>query len=234
MNADLFADQDLVIPSGWCHPGAVAALLDAQHYLGPSPRGEAWSDEFGAIVLGPPTSRNIPGHWFELIRWCLLPGVKNAGSRQWAAMIRALRARHPEVTTIVSYSDPSVGHTGALYRACNWLWAPTWHRLRPPPTGNGAWIAGEAQSVKDRWVFCVRPDPQRAAILQIDDGGVLARFPWAVYQEPGGVPYAPWRAHNAASRRSVGNLQKGPERHEANEAKNEAEAEAPNEEGLRR
>jgi len=78
-----------------------------------------------------------------------------------------LLAQFPEVTTCVSYSDPSVGHTGALYKACNWQWAPTWHRLKPPPTGNGSWDGQTQQSVKDRWIFRLRPDAQRADILRV-------------------------------------------------------------------
>ena len=77
------------------------------------------------------------------------------------------------MTTVVSYSDPSVGHTGALYKACNWTWAPTWHRLRPPPTGNGSWKNGEAQSVKDRWVCILAPDTRRDEILRVKDDAIL-------------------------------------------------------------
>jgi hypothetical protein len=73
------------------------------------------------------------------------------------------------VTTLVSYSDPSRGHTGALYRACNWEWWPTWHRLSPPPTGNGRWTADSGiESVKDRWVFPVRGDSRRRNLLTVD------------------------------------------------------------------
>ena len=46
------------------------------------------------------------------------------------------------VSTVVSYSDPSAGHTGSLYRACNWIWAPTWLRLRPPPGLDLGMVAG--------------------------------------------------------------------------------------------
>jgi hypothetical protein len=89
----------------------------------------------------------------------------------------------------VSYSDPSVGHTGALYRACNWWWAPTWHRLRPPPSGNGSWSDGRVQSVKDRWIFPLRPDPDRAGVLLVKDASLLRAMPLARYVEPGGVPF---------------------------------------------
>jgi hypothetical protein len=117
-------------PVEWVNP-----VLARDHYLGPINRGFAWADEFGVLVLANPSARFLPQQrWLELVRWCLV-GEKNGGSRQWARVSRWLRKDRPDVTTVVSYSDPSVGHTGALYKACNWRWAPTWHRLRPPPLG---------------------------------------------------------------------------------------------------
>lgn len=160
------ANESYVVPSR-----TVAHYLDELHYLGATGRGFAWSDELGVLVLAKPTARRLPqdGTWLELVRWCLT-GEKNGGSRQWARVVRWLRSERPDVTTVVSYSDPSVGHTGALYKACNWTWAPTWHRLFPPPTGNGSWKDGQAQSVKDRWVYCLRPDARRDEILSVKDG----------------------------------------------------------------
>lgn len=182
----------------WAPTASVAHVLAEHHYLGSVRRGAAWRDEFGVIVVAAPTSRRLPTRWLELARWCITSREKNAGSRQWASFARALRKARPDVTTIVSYSDPSAGHTGALYRACNWLWAPTWHRLRPPPTGNGAWTEGEAQSVKDRWVFLLADDAERAALLRVQDDSILARMPWAEYREPAGVPFKRWRTEAAA------------------------------------
>lgn len=179
----------------WEDPADVAALLRAHHYLGPIRKGIAWQDEFGAIVVKAPTARNLPKTWLELARWCIVSREKNAGSQQWAAFVRALRASSPSLTTIVSYSDPSVGHTGALYRACNWWWAPTWHRLRPPPSGNGAWIKGEPQAPKDRWIFPLRHDPARAEILIARDDAALRRMPFARYTEPGGADFRAFLAH---------------------------------------
>lgn len=176
----------------WASPTTVSHILASQHYLGASKRGMAWHDKFGVIVIAHPTARRLPTTWVELTRWCITSKEDNAGSRQWASFSRALREARPHVTTVVSYSDPSVGHTGALYRACNWLWAPTWHRLRPPPSGNGAWTAGKAQSVKDRWVFPLKDDPERVARLRVRDDAVLRRFPWAVYSEPKGASFKTW------------------------------------------
>lgn len=173
----------------WTKPAAVGEILRERHYLGPIGRGLAWQDDLGVIVVASPTARHIPGNWLEITRWCILERGGNHGSTMWGRFVKALRKARPDVTTLVSYSDPAVGHTGALYRACNWLWAPTWHRLRPPPSGNGAWSTGEQSSVKDRWVFPLRPDAARASVLKVKDDSILARLPWALYQEPAGVPF---------------------------------------------
>lgn len=112
---------------------SVNGILERSHYLGPADRGIAYEDEAGCLVFSAPTSRRLPLDWLDLVRWCILDRSPNAGSRQWARVVAWLRRRFPAATTVVSYSDPSAGHDGALYRATNWRWAPTWHRLRPPP-----------------------------------------------------------------------------------------------------
>lgn len=172
---------------------SVNQILSSTHYLGPINRGKPYRDEFGVLVLANPSSRRLPqSRWLELVRWCLF-GTKNGGSQQWSRVCRMLRAERPEITTVVSYSDPSVGHTGALYRASNWLWAPTWHRLRTPPSGNGKWTqGGKVEAVKDRWIFCLQPDSTREAILQIHDAAIVRRYPWAQYQESRGGDYKRW------------------------------------------
>ena len=152
------------------------------HYLGPSKRAMLeYGDEFGFIAFGNPTSRRLPPDWLELNRWILL-GKKNGGSQQWRRVRRWLSVMAPKATTVVSYSDPEQGHTGALYRACNFIWSPTWHRLVPPPSGNGT-RAGRQHSVKDRWVFPLLPDDQRESILQLGSD-YRRRFPGASFREP--------------------------------------------------
>jgi len=177
------------------HDGmSVDQLLDTEHYLGRSARGVAFRDERGVMVFGNPSSRRLPaGRWLELLRWCIVSDETNAGSRQWKAARAWLRENYPHITTVVSYSDPGAGHTGSLYRACNWLWAPTWHRLREPPSGNGCWTGGRRQGVKDRWVFPLAPDSERCRILAIQDASLRALMPWAEYREPGGGDYKRWR-----------------------------------------
>ena len=160
----------------------VAPLLDERHYLGRTSRGQAWADEYGVIVFAAPTARRVPGDWLEITRWCITSNEPNAGSRQFKALRRWLMD-NTTASTLVSYSDPSVGHTGALYRACGWLWAPTWHRLRPPPTGNGTWSKGR-QAVKDRWVYPLRRCSERELALTVKDAALIRRMPWASYREP--------------------------------------------------
>jgi hypothetical protein len=150
-------------------------LLRRRHYLGPIEWGRlvvcqwAAGEVVGAMVWKTPTSRRLPPDWFELARWCLTPeGGLYAGSRMHRAAVREIRRRFPDVTTLLSYSDPSVGHTGALYKACNWLWRPTWLRLRPPPSGAGSWDGITAQQPKDRWVFELKPDDRRDSALYLE------------------------------------------------------------------
>lgn len=154
------------------------ALLRDRHYLGPLKSGarltiigDREGEPVAAMMWKHPTSRRLPadGSWLELSRWCLTPEAgENAGSRMHRWSVKIIGDLLSDVTTLVSYSDPVHGHTGALYRACNWRWAPTWHRLRPPPTGQGDWGAGR-QEVKDRWVFSLKRDRRYLDALAIDD-----------------------------------------------------------------
>lgn len=175
----------------WTSTRSVVPILNEHHYLGSVRRGVAWHDEFGVIVIAAPTSRRLPLEWVELVRWCITSREKNGGSRQWSRFTKALKKVRPDLTTIVSYSDPTVGHTGVLYRACNWWWAPTWHRLRPPPSGHGSWGSAVSQGVKDRWIYPLREDPRRIELLSVKDESILRRTPMARYREPGGVPKLP-------------------------------------------
>lgn len=158
-------------------------VLEREHYLGPlaSARLILVGEVDGEVVAGQvwkwPTARGLPstGAWLELSRWVLTSAAGyNSGSRFHAAAMRYLRDNRPETTTLVSYSDPDVGHTGALYRACNWVWCPTWQRLRPPPTRGGDWGNGKGRSsVKDRWIFPLNRDDDRDEMLRINDRGAI-------------------------------------------------------------
>jgi hypothetical protein len=59
---------------------------------------------------------------FELDRFCIRPDchLKNLASRFLSRSVRLFAEDHPEVKKIVSFSDPSEGHVGTIYRASNW------------------------------------------------------------------------------------------------------------------
>ena len=142
-------------------------MLSDGHYLGPIGaarhiHGMCLHGSIVAVMVWRwPTARMIPsdGTWLELSRWLLTPEAgKNAGSWMMARAVRWIRAHFPRVRVLVSYSDPGHGHTGALYRACNWKSAPTHHELRwrtngvGYPSGHGSW-GGEHQHPKQRWTY---------------------------------------------------------------------------------
>jgi len=194
------------VEDGWVSPSFISSILNHNHYLGEINRGRAGFDSFGVLVLSSPTARHLPTSWLELSRWCLY-GVNNGGSQQWKRVKESLRNELTDCTTVVSYSDPLAGHSGALYRASGWLWAPTWHRIQPPPSGNGSWTKGVRQSVKDRWVYPLTPDPEREEVLLIKDQSLLKKNPWARFIEPkwkrgrfigGGADYKSFKAREEA------------------------------------
>jgi hypothetical protein len=71
----------------------------------------------GVVVVSRPTARLSP-YKSEVTRLCLRHGApKNSGSRLLGWATRWALANHR--TPVVSYADPSVGHTGAIYKAAN-------------------------------------------------------------------------------------------------------------------
>lgn len=151
-----------------CTLAEANALLTGRHYLGPSRSARICYGVFAHDTLVAcqvwrwPTARMLPsdGTWLELSRWCLTSEAgANAGSRMMSAVAKDLRSRYPNVETLVSYSDPVHGHTGSLYRASNWRYAPTHIGLRFDkdgigfPSGNGSWNGVDRQNPKHRWLY---------------------------------------------------------------------------------
>jgi hypothetical protein len=84
------------------------------------PQGEI----VGAITFGPLASREAEGSLgagasvMELTRlWLADCCGPNSESRVVRIAIRLLRKARPDLTMVVAYSDPSVGHDGTIYRA---------------------------------------------------------------------------------------------------------------------
>lgn len=147
----------------------VNQILGSNHYLGTVATARycfaGWTGNLLTTcqVWRWPTARMLPddGTWLELSRWCITPMAGlNAGSRTMGWVRRWLRNNAPEVTTLVSYSDPVHGHTGGLYRASGWTYTPTHHGVRYDAdgvgykSGHGKWSKGGIiQSPKHRWTI---------------------------------------------------------------------------------
>lgn len=84
---------------------------------------------FAVAIWCNPSSPKLPQlEWLMLKRWAIAPEApKNTGSRMESWMVRDVRRRFPEVTTLVSYSDADT-HDGAIYKACGWTEGETTER----------------------------------------------------------------------------------------------------------
>jgi hypothetical protein len=80
----------------------------------------------GTIVFALPpretAKRYKVGVAWELARLFVEDGTpKNTETWFMSRAITFLHHAHPEVELLISYADPSVGHTGTIYRAGNWI-----------------------------------------------------------------------------------------------------------------
>lgn len=79
----------------------------------------------GVLVFALPpreTAKRYGGKTWELARlWIDDCMPKNTETFFMARGVRYIRSFHPDVEVLVSYADPSVGHSGAIYRAANWV-----------------------------------------------------------------------------------------------------------------
>lgn len=128
-----------VFDAGWRHRSTVRviSLADAmpmilRHYLGRRPGVVLLS--LGLFIDGEmrgvcifadapkQASTRYGGKTIELARLFIEDGVPtNAESFFMAAGLREAKRRLPKVYWVITYADPSVGHTGAIYRASNWF-----------------------------------------------------------------------------------------------------------------
>ena len=83
-------------------------------------------EEFlGIIVFALPpreTSKRYGGETWELARLWIDDKVPQNGET-WliGKAIRFIRKNHQSIKVIVSYADPSAGHSGTIYKAANWI-----------------------------------------------------------------------------------------------------------------
>jgi hypothetical protein len=78
----------------------------------------------GCVIYSvPPRESDVRygGKTWELARLYLLDEVpQNAETWLIAQSVKWIKQNRPEVCNLVSYADPSAGHSGTIYRAANW------------------------------------------------------------------------------------------------------------------
>lgn len=78
----------------------------------------------GCVVYSaPPRESDVRygGKTWELARLYLLDEVpQNAETWLIAQSVKWIKRHNPDVSALVSYADPSAGHSGTIYRAANW------------------------------------------------------------------------------------------------------------------
>jgi len=113
-----------------CRVGEVDSFIRA-HYLRKRPAivllclvAEHLGLPIGTVVFSAPPreiEKRYGGTTWELARLYLLDGVpRNAESWLIGQGVRHIQKNRREVEFLVSYADPSVGHSGTIYRASNW------------------------------------------------------------------------------------------------------------------
>jgi hypothetical protein len=137
--AGLFSDPTLPeLLLGERRADAVATII-ANHYTHSVPSGKSHYVRLDAAIVcwSIPANMNIarfllgkPGVAWELSRlWAPDGHEKNLLTRAISAAIRVLKwLEAPDV--LVSYADPSAGHTGGVYRAASWLYHGTSEEVR--------------------------------------------------------------------------------------------------------
>lgn len=114
-----------------CQPSEARELrewIKQYHYLKSAPPGFVIALEFlegrervGAMLIGRPAARQYGEEILELTRMYFVDSApKNTESSALAMMRAFVRKWFPSVRLLLSYSDPSQGHTGGIYKADGW------------------------------------------------------------------------------------------------------------------
>ena len=98
-----------------------------KHYLKTMPRGCKYvyglynnGALIGGCMIGHPVGANVEKNTLELKRFYLEPDCeKNTAS--WF-MSRCIRDLKNITKNIITYADPREGHTGVIYKACNFVY----------------------------------------------------------------------------------------------------------------
>jgi hypothetical protein len=113
-------------------PSESIALKDwiaANHYLQSCPPGFVQMLEFiegkeriGGMLIGRPAAKTYdPNHILQVHRvWFIDETERCAESKALGLMRKHIRVWLPQIRLLLSYSDPSAGHVGTIYKADGW------------------------------------------------------------------------------------------------------------------
>ena len=101
------------------------------HYLAKRPAivllclvAQIGSDPIGCIVYSAPpreADKRYGGKVWELARIYLLDEIpRNAETWLIGKSVKYIKRNHKDVAHLLSYADPSAGHSGTIYKAANW------------------------------------------------------------------------------------------------------------------
>lgn len=120
---------------------------------------------YATAIWTNPVARLLPQkEWLELRRLAIAPDApKYLATRMLSKMQKAIYAKFPEITTLVSYQDLDV-HKGTIYKAGNWtadnVWAGgSWSRPNLKWTSGNAMTRpdlNKATGPKQRWIYHLR------------------------------------------------------------------------------
>lgn len=113
-----------------CSISDVDAFINA-HYLSKRPAivllclvAERNDSAIGCVVYSSPpreVEKRYGGKVWELSRLYLLDDIpKNAETWLIGQSVKWIKRNHKDVGYLVSYADPSAGHSGTIYKAANW------------------------------------------------------------------------------------------------------------------
>jgi hypothetical protein len=112
---------------------AAEAVIRAFHYTKPVPSGKSYYVVCGEalVVWSHPANYNAARHFlpglddpivFELARlWAPDGHARNLLTMAISEAVTILKAQEPSVDLVMSYADPSAGHSGFVYRAASWI-----------------------------------------------------------------------------------------------------------------
>lgn len=104
-----------------------------EHYLNKRPAvvmlclvAEKYGEPIGCVIYSAPpmeADKRYGGKTWELARLYLLDEIpKNAETWLIGKSVKYIKRFHPEVKCLLSYADPSAGHSGVIYKAANWTY----------------------------------------------------------------------------------------------------------------